>query len=86
MSEHNLKRIIPVVFSTCQTCVFWQEPKQGAADCYGMPPSVHIIGASQDALGRPALQLETFVPKLKADRPACSLHRAKMSSYKMGIS
>jgi hypothetical protein len=82
MSEHHLKdlaRILPITLPTCGTCAFAQKFTQGAADCFGMPPSVHMIGAGRDALNRPAIQLETFVPRVAADRPACSLHRPRLS-------
>ena len=89
MSEHQLQdlaghRITAVTIPTCGTCSFAQTFKDGAADCFGYPPSVHVIGAGKDVLGRPALQLETFVPRVAANRPACSLHRPRVSFETMG--
>jgi len=90
MSEYQLKdlsRIIPVTLPTCGTCSFAQAFKSdGSADCFGVPPSVHVIGAGKDVLGRPALQLETFVPRVAANRPACSLHRPRVSFETVGHS
>jgi len=71
------ERIVSIIFPKCGTCTYFQNFKQGMADCYGMPPSVHVVGASQDALGRPVLNIETFVPRLKEDRPACALYKRK---------
>lgn len=79
-------KIVSVTFPKCGTCTYAQEFKQGAADCYGHPPSVHLVGASKDALGRPALQLETFVPRVKDDRPACALYKRKNDFPTLGTS
>ena len=90
MSEHQLKdlaghRITAITLPTCGTCSFAQAFKaDGSADCFGVPPSVHVIGASQDALGRPVLNIETFCPRVKKDRPACSLHRPRVSFETFG--
>lgn len=81
------ERIVTVTFPKCGTCVYWQKPDaQGSADCFGHPPSVHMIGATKDVLGRPALQLETFVPRVRADRPACALHKPKEDFATLGRS
>ena len=70
-------KIINVTFPKCGTCRYAQEFKGGMADCYGNPPMPLVLGATQDALGRPSLQIEVMVPKVKNDRPACHLHRSK---------
>lgn len=70
--------IVNVTFPKCGTCIYRQaSDARGMGDCFGMPPTVIPLGASQDALGRPALQLETFVAKVKSDRPACALYKRK---------
>lgn len=78
-------KIQMVTFNKCGTCKFAQKfDTKNSAECFGNPPSVHVIGASQDALGRPVLQLETFVPRVQSDRPACSLHQRKQDFATMG--
>lgn len=67
-------KIIAVTFHKCGTCVFAQTFKNSMADCYGNPPSVMVLGTSNDALGRPQMHIEALVPKVKDDRPACHLH------------
>jgi len=70
-------RIVSITFPKCGTCCYAKNFKQGMADCFGHPPSVHVVGASNDALGRPVLNLETFVPRIKEDRPGCALYKRK---------
>lgn len=71
-------RIISITFPKCGTCRFAQKfDARGMADCFGVPPIPMMIGGGQDALGRPAIQMEVFSPKVKEDRPACSLYKAK---------
>jgi hypothetical protein len=71
-------KILNVTFPKCGTCFYRQKPDpRDMGDCFGNPPTVIMLGMSQDALGRPAVQMETFVPKVKADRPACALYRRK---------
>lgn len=71
-------KIINVTFPKCGTCVYWQTPDaRGLAECHGMPPTVMMIGASQDQLGRPALQFEVFSPKVQRTRSACSLYNPR---------
>lgn len=72
-----MSEIINITFPKCGTCIYAQEFKQHSADCFGNPPSVHVVGAGQDVLGRPSIQLETFVPRVKDDRPACALYKRK---------
>jgi hypothetical protein len=70
-------KIVSISFSKCGTCLYAQEFKQNMADCHGMPPTVVLLGQTQTVLGQPALQLETFVPRVARDRPACSLYKRK---------
>jgi hypothetical protein len=71
-------KIINITFPKCGTCLYAQKfDAKDSADCFGHPPSVHIIGATKDVLGRPGLQLETFVPRVHKDRCACALHKRK---------
>lgn len=80
-------KIINILFPKCGTCIYWQKPDaKGIADCYGQPPSVHVLGVTQDALGRPVVQCETFVPRLHQDRPACALHKRKQDFATLGSS
>ena len=80
-------RIIAVTFPKCRTCVYAQEFKSNMADCFGHPPSVHVIGMSPpDALGRPGIQLETFVPRVNQDRAACALYKQKLDFSTSGKS
>lgn len=82
------ERIVNITYPKCGTCRFAQQPadRNGMHDCFGHPPTVIPIGATQDALGRPAMQLETFVPKVKADRPACALHQPVVDFATLGRS
>ena len=80
------EKMVLVTFPKCGTCEYAQNFKQDIADCHGMPPSVHVIGVQPDALGRPQIHIETFVPKVKAERPACSLHRPKQDFATAGRS
>ena len=45
-----------------------------------------VVGAAQDALGRPVLNIETFVPRVKDDRPACALYKRKEDFETSGTS
>lgn len=72
-------RIVSITFPKCGTCRFAQAPfKAGMADCYGNPPLPMVLGTSQDALGRAQMHIEAMVPKVKDDRPACSLHQQRL--------
>ena len=78
MSDMIRDKIVSVTFPKCGTCQYAQKlDMKGFADCYGNPPTIHLIGATKDVLGRPALQLETFVPRVHKDRPACALYKRK---------
>lgn len=80
-------KIVNVTFPKCGTCVYWQTPDaRGMAECFGMPPTVMMIGASQDALGRPAIQMEVFSPKTQRVRNACSLYKPKQDFGTAGSS
>ena len=82
-----MAELITVKIHKCGSCVFAQKPdNKGMMDCYGNPPSVMILGATQDALGRPNLHIEAMVPKVKEDRPACHLHVAKQDFATAGRS
>ena len=85
-------RIISVTFPKCGTCIYAQ-PAKGAGhstteiECFGMPPTVMILGQSPpDALGRPGMIMDSFVPKLRADRAGCSLHKPKQDFATSGRS
>jgi|HubBroStandDraft_6_1064221.scaffolds.fasta_scaffold564089_2 hypothetical protein len=72
------ERIITVTFAKCGTCIYAQKfDAKDAADCFGYPPTVILLGATKDVLGRPGVQLETFVPRVQKDRAGCSLHKRK---------
>ena len=74
-----MAELITVTFPKCGTCRFAQVPfKNNMADCYGRPPTPMLLGTSQDALGRPVLQMEVFSPKVKDDRPACALYEKRL--------
>lgn len=71
-------KIINITFPKCGTCFYAQKfDNKDAADCFGLPPTVLLLGQTRDAIGRPAMQLETFVPRVQSDRRACSLHKPK---------
>ena len=80
-------KVSVLTVETCGSCKYAQDFKKNdnRADCFGMPPSVHVIGASQGPLG-PQLQLETFVPRVHRDRPACSLYKRKQDFLTQGSS
>lgn len=80
-------RIINVTFPKCGTCVYAQKfDAKDAADCFGYPPTILLLGATKDVLGRPGFQLESFVPRVLKDRPACSLHKRKDDFVTQGSS
>jgi hypothetical protein len=71
-------KIVNVTFPKCGTCIYRQKPEaHDMGDCFGNPPTIVNLGAVQDVLGRAGFKIETFVPKVKADRPACSLYKRK---------
>ena len=77
--------IINVTFPKCGTCRFAQKfDLKDYADCFGEPPTVVLLGATKDVLGRPALQLEAFVPRIHKDRAACSRYQQKMDIGTIG--
>lgn len=73
-----------IAVPTCGTCAYAQAFKDHTADCFGNPPSIHVVGATRDVLNRPALQLEAFVPKVRDDRPACALYKRKTEFVTIG--
>jgi hypothetical protein len=76
-----------VTFQKCGGCVYHQKPdSNGHGDCFGNPPSVHVLGMAQDVLGRPAIKCETFVPRVHIDRPACALFKRKDDFTTLGSS
>ncbi len=80
-------RIVAITFPKCGTCQYAQNPKGDQIDCYGMPQTVIILGQTPpDVLGRAGLQMDSFVPKLKADRAGCSLHKPKQDFATAGRS
>lgn len=80
-------KIVNVTFLKCGTCQYAQKFDRGdLADCFGNPPTVHILGVGKDVLGRPAVQAETFVPRVHKDRAACALHRPKHDFVTKGSS
>lgn len=63
----------------CGNCQFTRAlNEQKLVECLGHPPTVLMIGAGQDPLGRTAYQLEFFSPRVEKSRPPCSLHRFKL--------
>lgn len=81
-------KIVTVTFPKCGTCQF-AHPAKGSSDieCFGMPPTVMMLGQSApDALGRPGIIMDSFVPKLRPDRWGCSLHRPKVDFSTLGKS
>lgn len=79
-------RVVQITFPKCGTCRFAQAFKNGMADCYGNPPSVLVLGTSQDVLGRQQMHIEAMVPKVKEDRPACHLYEVKQDFATAGRS
>ena len=80
-------KITSVIFLKCGTCVYAQKfDATGRADCFGHPPSVHIVGMGKSVLGQPGIQLETFVPRVQKDRPACALYKPKQDFVTAGSS
>ena len=78
-------KIVSITFPKCGTCLYAQKfDAKDLADCFGYPPSVHVLGMGQDVLGRPAVQCETFVPRVHKDRPGCSLHKRKADFATVG--
>lgn len=80
------ERIVAVTFPKCGTCRYAQTFKGGLAECYGNPPTIMMLGTSQDALGRPQLHMEAMVPKVKEDRPACHVYEARQDFATAGRS
>lgn len=73
-----MSTVVTVAFPKCGSCQYAQKfDTKDSADCYGHPPSIHVLGAVKDMLGRSAMQLETFVPRVHKDRPACALYKGK---------
>jgi hypothetical protein len=85
-------KIVSITFPKCGTCVYAQQfsrdprTKETMADCFGHPPTVILLGQTQTVLGQPALQFETFVPRVKDDRPACALYKRKTDFATAGSS
>ena len=80
-------KIVTLTFPKCGTCVYAQKfDAQNAADCFGNPPTVILLGHTKDVLGRPALQLETFVPRIQKDRVACHIYKPKEDFATLGRS
>jgi hypothetical protein len=70
-------KIVTVTFPKCGTCVYAQQFTQGMADCHGLPPVIISLGATKDFVGRSGFHIEALVPKVKQDRPACSLYKRR---------
>ena len=80
-------RIINVTFPTCGTCRYAQGFKPDKmAECFGRPPVPLVLGSGKDAIGRPVLQIEAMVPRVKEDRPACGLYERKQDFATIGKS
>jgi hypothetical protein len=79
-------RIVSITLPKCGTCRFAGNFINGMADCYGMPPVPMMLGASQDALGRPQMHIEAVLPKVKQERPACALYDRKQDFATTGNS
>jgi len=69
-----------IVGRKCGNCEFGQRSgiDINTVECFGHPPSVHVLGVTPDRLGRPQIQMEAFVPRVAANRPACSLYKFKV--------
>jgi hypothetical protein len=74
-------KILDITIETCGTCRFAQGFSQGMADCHGLPPTILNLGVNERLC-----YLEAFVPKVKSDRPACSLYRRKIDFPTQGCS
>jgi hypothetical protein len=71
-------KIVNVAFLKCGSCLYAQKfDRADLADCFGNPPSVHVLGVGKDVIGRPAVRCETFVPRVHKERPACALYKRK---------
>ena len=71
------ERIVSITFPKCGSCKFAHNLKSNMLDCYGLPPTPHVLGASQDALGRQQFHIEAMSPKVNHDRSACTLYDRK---------
>lgn len=80
-------KILTVTFLKCGTCLYAQKfDSKDLADCFGHPPSVHVLGVGKDVIGRNAVQCETFVPRVHKDRAACALHKRRQDFATEGSS
>lgn len=80
-------KIVSVTFPKCGMCTYAQKfDAKDSADCYGNPPSVHVLGVTKDVIGRPAVQCETFVPRVHKERPGCALWKRKQDFATAGTS
>ena len=80
-------KITSITFPKCGTCVFAQKfDTKDSADCFGHPPSVHVLGVGKDPIGRPAVQCETFVPRVHRERPSCALYQRRLDFATAGNS
>lgn len=70
--------VAEVTGEKCGNCKFGQRVNVEQVDCFGNPPSVHVLGVGKDAIGRPTMHLETFVPRVAAQREACSLYKFRL--------
>ena len=77
----DLKAKQKETFHRCGTCRFAHKspqqpnPRTTVYDCHGNPPTVTLIGVTPDKLGRPQCHIETFVPRVESERPACALYQ-----------
>lgn len=66
---------------TCGTCAWAvMNPQQiGMFVCHGAPPTPAVLGVTQDALGRPQVQIECLRPNVLVATRACSVHKPKIA-------
>lgn len=68
---------------TCGNCRWGAtQPDLTVVECQALPPSVHIIGASQTVAG-PQFDVQLMRPNLPRSLGACSLFERKVSSEGM---
>lgn len=64
----------PQVCGSCRFAVSIPNNKQ-AKECFGMPPTIFVLGAKPNMLGMPELNVQTMSPRVGVDRKACSLYQ-----------
>lgn len=63
--------------NVCKDCIHWSAQKDGRSGvCFRQPPTVMIMGASQDAVGRQTFNVQGFRSPVGADERACGEYRS----------